>query len=111
MFGAGAEADAVEKVQGAFAVGTDAAEFSGQKNIFFRVERGDELVGLKDEADFCAAQAGEIVFFQVADFDAVEFDAAGSDGIEAGDQAEQGAFAAAGGAHDGDELGLGHGET
>ncbi len=58
-----------------------------------------------------AADLGELVFGQVADGGAVEVDVAGGGRVEAGEQAEQRGLAAAGGAHDGDELALGDGEV
>jgi hypothetical protein len=58
----------------------------------------------KRQPEFTTAQAGEAVFRQADDLFAVEEDAAGGGVIEAGEEAEEGAFAAAGGAHDGDEL-------
>ena len=81
-------------------------EFVREEDVFERGERGDELIGLEDEADGFAADLGEFVFGQVADGGAVEVDVAGGGCVEAREQAEQGGFAAAGGAHDGDELAL-----
>ena len=105
-----AEADAIQQFQSAFAVGAFAAEFGGQQHVFFSSERGHELIRLKNEADFASAQARQCVFFQIADFDAVELDAARGHGVEAGQQTEQRALPAAGCTHDGNELGLRHAE-
>ncbi len=82
-----------------------------QQDVFERGERGDELVGLKDEADGAAADLRERVLGQVGDGDAVEVDIAGGGGVKAGEQAEQRGFAGAGGAHDGDEFAARDGEV
>ena len=82
-----------------------------EQDVFERGERGDELVGLEDEADGLAADLGELVLGQVADGGAVEVDVAGGGCVQTGEQAEEGRFAAAGGTHDGDELAFGDGEV
>jgi hypothetical protein len=99
------EADAIEEFAGALGgLAGGAAEFGGEQDVFFGGEGGDELVALENEPELAAAQAGEAVFRQADDLFAVEEDAAGGGVIESGEEAEEGAFAAAGGAHDGDEL-------
>lgn len=100
-----AESDALEQIARALArIAVAAAQFGREKNIFFSGQRGDELIRLEDKADFLAAQASQAIFLHVADLDAVEDDGAGSYGIEPGQQTQESAFAAAGGAHNREEL-------
>ena len=86
-------------------------EFVGKQDVFERGERGDELVGLEDEADGLPRTWASLIFGKVADGGAVEVDVAGGGRVEAGEQAEQRGFAGAGGAHDGDELAAWDGEV
>ncbi len=106
-----AEADAGEQLAGAGQAVAFGVEFVREENVFERGEGGDELIGLEDEADGLAADLGKLVLGQVADGGAVEMHVAGGGCVEAGEQAEQGGFAAAGCAHDGDELTFGDGEV
>ena len=110
--GAVEEADLIEQLAGpGHAVAKLACEFVWEEDIFLGGERGDELVALEDEADFGAANPCHVVFCEVGDVCAIEKDAAGSWGVETSEQAEQGALAAAGGPHDGDELAMWDGEA
>ena len=59
---------------------------------------------MENEPEFAAAEAGEVVFREADDLFAVKEDAARGGVIEAGEEAEEGALSAAGGAHDGDKL-------
>ncbi len=99
------EADAVEELAGAGATAEIAAgEFHGKEDVLFGGEGREELVGLEDEADFAAAEEGHLVLGEVGDVFAVEDDLAGGGGVEAGEESEEGAFAATGRAHDGGKL-------
>jgi hypothetical protein len=103
------EADAIEELLGAlFGVAGGAGEFGGEEDVLFGGEGGDELVALENEPQLAAAEPGEVILREADDLFAVEEDAAGGGIIEAGEEAEQGAFAAAGGSHDGDELAGGY---
>ncbi len=109
MITAVGEADVVEEGFGAGGgISGEAGEFGGEEDVFFGGEGGDELIRLEDEAEFAGAEEGERVFTEAGDFIAVELDGAAGGGIEAGEEAEEGAFAGAGGAHDGNELALGN---
>ena len=105
--GAVEEADLAEKLlcTGA-AVAGFAGEFMREEDVFFGGEGGDELVALKDEADFGAADAGHVVLFQVGDIGAVEEDAASGWSVETGEEAEQCALAAAGCTHNCDKFAM-----
>jgi hypothetical protein len=67
---------------------------------------GEEVGGLEDKADAAAQVAGG----EGVDVGAVEEDAAGGGLVEAVEEAEEGAFAGAGGAHDGEDFVGGDGE-
>ena len=109
---AAGEADAVEEFAGAgAAAGIAAGEFHGEEHVFFGGEGGEEMVGLEDEADFAAAELGHGVFAEVRDVFAIEDDLTGGGRVESGEEAEEGAFAAAGGAHDGGKLAAGNFEV
>ena len=75
-----------------------------QQDVFQGGEGRDELEGLEDEAQFSAAHFGQLVFGQTAYLDAVDQDLAFGGGVEAGQESQQGAFAASRGTHDGHEL-------
>ncbi len=106
MIQAVAEADAFEQLTRTNSSGSGAAaqQFVGQEDVLFGGERGNQLVTLKDESDLAAADHGELVFAEAGDIGAVQHDAARGDRVEAGQQTEQRALAAAGSAHDGHEL-------
>ncbi len=70
--GAIGETNAMEQFFGAAArIALITAQLGGQENVFLRGERGDQLVGLKDEADLAAADAREIIFAEIRDIGAV----------------------------------------
>jgi acyl-CoA thioesterase I len=109
MVEAASEADAVEQFAGAFGSvtcprGQATRQFHGQEHVFLGGERGDEVIRLEDEPDFAAAHLRHAVFVEVGDVFAIQDHLARSGGIEAGEEAEQGALAAARGSHDGGEL-------
>ena len=62
------------------------------------------MIRLEDEADFAAAQHGHVVFVEAGDVFAVQQNVAGGRAVQAGQQTQQRAFAAARWSHDGDEL-------
>ena len=101
------EADIVQQGAGASrgaACGT--GEFGGEENVFFGCEGWDELIGLEYEAEFASPEEGERIFVQAGNFFAVELNGAAGDGVETGEETEQGALAGTGRAHDGNELAL-----
>ena len=85
-----------------------AVELIRQQHVLERGERGDELVGLEDEADGSAAHLRELVFGQIADGSAVEVHLAAGRRVQPGEQAQQRALTRARGAHDGDKLSRRH---
>lgn len=103
---AAVEADAGEEIASAAATGSvrGAGEFHREKNVLLGGERRNEVVALEDEADLAPAHESHPVFGEAGDIFAIEDDCARGGRIEAGEQTEEGALAAAGGAHDGREL-------
>src|SRR4051812_2267057 len=107
MVEAASQADSVEEVAGALtAAWVTAGELHGEQDVLLRGEGGEELIGLEDEADLTAAEERHLVFAEVGDVFTVEDDLAGGRGIEAGEEAEEGAFAATRWPHDGGKLAL-----
>jgi hypothetical protein len=82
----------------------DARGDGGDEAVFFQGEVGDEVVELEDEADF-VAQEMEAAAMAV-ELDAVDGDAAAVGFVEAAEEMEEGALAAAGGAAESDGLAL-----
>jgi hypothetical protein len=111
MIHAVTEADAGEELAGAREAIAGGVEFVREEDVFERGERGDELIGLEDEADGLAADLGELVLGEIADCGPVEMDVAGGGRVKAGEEAQERGLAAAGRAHDGDELAPGDGEV
>ena len=64
----------------------------------------DEVEALEDEADLAVAQVGEIVLVHFADIDAVDQIAPAGRDVQAAEDVHQRALAAAGAAHDRDEV-------
>ena len=64
------------------------------------------MIRLEHEADFAASQEGHAILVETGDIFAIQNDFAGSRGVEAGEQAEESAFAAARGSDDGNELAM-----
>ncbi len=106
MIAAIEQANAFEQLAGALRPvdAVAAGQFVRQQDIFFRRKRRQQMVGLKDEADFAAAQQRHAVFVQAGDVLAVQNDSAGGGRVQARQQAQQRALAAARWSHDGDEL-------
>jgi hypothetical protein len=105
------EADAGEEFAGAasdFAAGP--GKFGWKKNVLFGGERGDELEGLKDKADFAPTHFRHAVFGEASYVFAIEQKFTAGGVVESGEQTEKSAFTAAGGAHDSDELAAGDAE-
>jgi hypothetical protein len=100
MAEAGAVGEVLEAGEGGATV--DAGGDRGDEAVFFEGEVGDEVVHLEDEADF-VAQEMEAAAVAV-EFDVVDGDAAAVGFVEAAEEMEESAFAAAGGAGEGDGL-------
>ncbi|MCU1237197.1 MAG: tesA, partial [Candidatus Solibacter sp.] len=102
---ASAKADAVEQFAGpGTAASIASSEFHGQEDILFGSQSREQVVGLKDEADFASTELRHLIFAEIGDIFAVEDDLSTGGRIEAGEQAEQRTFAAARWAHDCREL-------
>jgi len=94
----------------------EAAEFEhGEGDVFLGGEFLEEVVELEDEADFFVAEAGEVGVVELHGVFAADEDAAGGNetvaigvglggAIEAAEEIEEGAFAGAAGADDGNVL-------
>ena len=101
-----AELHEFEQLAGA-AVDLGAAEslqVQGEGDVFQAGERGQEVEELEDEADFVAAEAGEIVIGEGGDGLAVDADLARGGAVQAADEIEEGGLAGARGSDDGDHL-------
>lgn len=88
-----------------------AAQLGGQQNIFKGCKCRDQLIRLKNEANFPPAQLCELILFHVGDVHAVQEDLAGRNRIQRCHQPKQRAFTATRCAHDGGKLASRHGET
>jgi hypothetical protein len=99
------EADAVQKLsRPAAGLSIDAAQLRRKQNVFLSGESWHQLIGLKHEADLPAAHSRQSVFSQMGYVGSIEDDAARCDRVQPRHQAQERAFAAAGGAHDGKKL-------
>jgi hypothetical protein len=112
VVGSFGEANEVEEFVGAVAgfAAVPATEVEGEGDVFFAGEGGEEVKELEDEADFVAADAGEVVIGEPGEADAVDGDMAGGGGVESADEVEEGGLAGAGGSDEGDHFALGDGE-
>jgi hypothetical protein len=101
-----AQADAFKQRAGARDPRGDipAGELVRQQDVFLSGQGREQLVTLENETNLPTSDKSQFVFAQPGDVDAVEDNGSRGGGIEAGEQSEQGAFAAAGGPHDGDKL-------
>ena len=108
--GAGAEADAIEGCPG-FALVGHGVEVLGEHDVFYRGEVGDEVELLEDEADLVGAEAVELGGAHGGDIDAVDPELSGGGAVEAAEEVDEGGFAGAGGAGDGDPLAGDDGEA
>lgn len=100
MVEAGAESEDVDDGREPVAVGCGAREAEGEFDVRPRVEGGDEVEGLEDEADAVAPQPGEVVVLQAGDRTALDVHLSGGGGVESGEDVEHRGFARARGAHD-----------
>ena len=100
------ELDEFQKVAGALVdfLARETLEVQGEGDVFDAGERGEEVEELKNEADFVAAKAGEVIVGEGGDGLAVDADFARGGAIEAADQVEQGGFAGTGRAHNGNHF-------
>ena len=101
---AAVESDAGQEFAGTATAAAVAGEFHRQQHILFGGERRDQVIALENEADFAAADLRHLVLGEVGDVFTIEDHLAGAGRVEAGEQAEQRALAAAGRTHDGGEL-------
>ena len=86
------------------------ADHGGEEGVFEDGEFGEEVVELEDEAEGVVAEVGAGPAGGVFEGLSAEEDAAGVGGVEGAGDMEEGGFAGAGGAHDGDEFALVKGE-
>jgi len=99
-----AKAHAVEQSPGLRQPAAFDVQLMREQDVFECGERLDQLVRLEDEADLASTHGSQLRLGQVVDGHAVEPDLAGARRVESGQQAQQGAFAAAAGAHNGHKL-------
>jgi 23S rRNA pseudouridine1911/1915/1917 synthase len=104
-FGAGGEADEVERLggTGAGVLGAVAAEEEGKFDIFHGGHGGEEIEKLEDDAEAFATVSSEGGFVGGVERETVDRDVAGGRLVESAEEIEQGAFAAAAGAGHGAE--------
>ena len=112
MMGAGGEADVFESFGDAAAAFERWRSLNEKRvlDIFGGGEDGDEIEGLKDEADLFAAEQGGFGRGEAGGVDAFNQDAAGGGLVDAADEVEEGGFAAAAGAGDGEKIAAMDGE-
>ena len=103
MLGAVGEADAGECGAGLGGVG-HGMKVLGEHDVFERGEVGDEVELLEDEADLFGAEVIEGGGAHGAGVGAVDAELAAGGLVEAAEEIDEGAFAGAGGAGDGDPL-------
>jgi hypothetical protein len=103
-----AEPDAPERRVGAqlALLAADAGVDERQLHVLQSGRAGDEVVALEDEPDPAVADHRQLVVLEIANVDAVQQVAAPGRDIEAAEDVHQGRLAAAGGAHDRDEVAL-----
>jgi hypothetical protein len=82
----------------------DFGEAKREFDIFLEGHARKEIEGLEDHADGGAAIAGEIEGRERGDIPAEGEDGAGGGAVESGDEIEEGGFAGAGGAEEGEEF-------
>jgi hypothetical protein len=81
-----------------------AGEVHGQDDVLQQVEGGQELEELEDDAHVYATPEGQFIFAHGDEGTAVDEDIAAGGVVYAGDHVEQGGFAVAGFADNGDEF-------
>ena len=85
-----------------------ACELQGQLDVFENSKRVEQLEGLKNEADFIAAEGGERGVVQGGGGDAIQQDGAESGEIHGSGEIEKSGLAAAAAAHKGDKFAATH---
>ena len=101
MIHARSEADEVEGLLRGHRV---AANLGDKRDIFPGGEAGDQVVGLKHEADGVAAKLGELRFIGHGEIPTAIEQGAVCGGVESAELVEEGGFSAAGGAEEHDEF-------
>ncbi len=96
-----AEADATKGFGSLRFVG-DAVEVLREHHVFYGGEIWDEMKLLEDEADFFGAVADELRFGEFCEIGAIDDYSAGGKGVKAAEDVDEGGFAGAGRAHQGD---------
>ncbi len=82
----------------------------GQRNVFFYIQHGNQIVELIDQADLTAAKNGQLRGIQLIDVRAVDIDLSRGGTIHAAQQMEQGGLPGAGAADDRDKLAFSDGK-
>ena len=77
-----------------------------QGHIVHGVHFGHQVIALEDETDVLVPHLGQVVILQVVQVFTVQHIFSGGGYIQAADDVHQGAFAGAGGAHNGDVIPL-----
>ncbi len=93
-----AQADAFQGFFGLFFVG-DGMEVLRKHNVFDGVQIRHQVELLEDEANFFGAVADQGVFVEFCEIDAVHYDAAGGECVQAAENIDERGFAGAGWAH------------
>ncbi len=88
-----AEADGVDDRAQPRSVRTTAGEGQRQGDVLLGVERGQEVVGLEDEADALAAEAGQLAIRQRPEVDIADEGATGGERVETSQAVHQRALA------------------
>ena len=78
---------------------------------FIDIQNRHQVVILKDEANLSAAEDGQFLILEGEDFLAVHLDAAAGRAVQSAEHMQQGGFAGAGGANDGNKLPFLHREV
>ena len=84
----------------------DFSEAEGELDVFRKGHAGKQIEGLEDHADGIAAVAGEFDGVDGGEVAAADVDGTGGGAVESGQEIEQGGFAGAGTAEQGDEFAL-----
>ncbi len=112
--GAVADAEVIEEFGGAAAgwAWGDVVDFEGDGDVFEGGEEGDEVGLLEDEAEVLTAVGAEVDEGALAVEDplSAEGEAAGGGGVDEADGGEEGGFAGAAGAEEGDDFARGEAE-
>jgi hypothetical protein len=108
VFKSRAEGDAIEEFAGAVrGAGAEGAVFGGEcgdEDVFEDGALGQKVMALEDEADLAVAEVGEGEVVESGEVLAIEADGAGGGAVEGADDIEEGAFAGAGWADDGEGI-------